>query len=214
MPTVNLQNNYTINGGCHIFKGKQSIAIHWWLMLMFLEKRLIIRFNRGDASALRDIYGLYKDELVSLAAILLRDKIAAEDVVHDVFAGLVQKQTVLKIARNLRGYLFTAVTNRVRQHIRKVTKQRQPSSDVNDEGCNSDGTQPECWLVLDEQKRGLAEALAKLPYEQREVVLLRHYSDFRFKQIAITQKVSVNTVQGRYRYGIDKLRTLLNGERV
>jgi RNA polymerase sigma-70 factor (ECF subfamily) len=44
------------------------------------------------------------------------------------------------------------------------------------------------------------------------VVLLRHFSDFKFKQIAALQNVSINTIQGRYRYGLDKLRSLLNGE--
>jgi RNA polymerase sigma factor (sigma-70 family) len=181
---------------------------------MLLEKRLIIRFNRGDTSALRDIYGLYKDELVSLAAVLLQDKTTAEDVVHDVFAGLVQRQSTLRIAKNLRAYLFTSVTNRVRQHIRRAPRHGASSLDLRDDVRINQGDPPECWLVLDEQKRDLAQALSKLPYEQREVIMLRHFSDFKLKSIAATQKVSVNTVQGRYRYGINKLRSLLNGEHV
>ena len=181
---------------------------------MFLEKRLIMRFNRGDTNALRDIYALYKDELVSLAAVLLRDKMSAEDVVHDVFAGLVQKQAALRIAKNLRAYLFTSVTNRVRQRIRSGEKRGASSLDAREDVRIDEGKPPESWLVLDEQKRDLAQALAKLPYEQREVIMLRHFSDFRLKTIAATQKVSVNTVQGRYRYGMDKLRSLLNGEQV
>ena len=42
--------------------------------------------------------------------------------------------------------------------------------------------------------------------------LLRHYSGLRFKTIADLQETSINTAQGRYRYGMDKLRSLLNGE--
>ena len=183
-------------------------------MPMLREKRLIIRFNRGDPNALRDIYGLYKDDLVSLAAVLLQDRTHAEDMVHDVFAGLVQKQQALRISKNLRAYLFTSVTNRIRQHIRKHDKRGVSSSDVGDEVQVNEEKAPECWLILDEQKRHLTQALAKLPYEQREVIMLRHYSDFRFKRIAAAQNVSVNTVQGRYRYGMDKLRSLLNGEQV
>lgn len=183
-------------------------------MPMFLEKRLIRRFNRGDRGAVRDIYAHYKDDLVSLAAVLLQDKAAAEDVVHDVFAGLVQKQAVLRIAKNLRAYLFMSVTNRIRQHIRRSDRQGVSALSAGADVQPRQEKPPECWLVLDEQKRHLAQALAKLPYEQREVIMLRHFSDFRFKAIALTQKVSVNTVQGRYRYGMDKLRSLLNGEQV
>ncbi|MCD6175518.1 MAG: hypothetical protein J7K65_07125 [Planctomycetes bacterium] len=53
---------------------------------MIQDKRLMMRFNRGDAAALRDIYGLYKDELVTLASALLYNKTAAKDAVHDAFA--------------------------------------------------------------------------------------------------------------------------------
>ena len=179
---------------------------------MLTEKRLIMRFNRGDTDALRDIYGFYKDDLVSLAAVLLQDKTQAEDVVHDVFAGLVQKQAILRISQNLRAYLFTSVTNRVRQHMRKMDRRGASSSEGKNDGQASAAGPPECWLVLDEQKQQLAQALAQLPYEQREVIMLRHFSDLRFKRIAAAQQVSINTVQGRYRYGMDKLRSLLDGE--
>ena len=55
-------------------------------------------------------------------------------------------------------------------------------------------------------------ALEQLPYEQREVVTLRMEADMTFRQIAALQQASINTVQGRYRYGLAKLRSLLNGE--
>ena len=54
--------------------------------------------------------------------------------------------------------------------------------------------------------------MADLPDEQREVVLLRLTADMKFRDIAKLQQVSINTVQGRYRYGLDKLRSVLNGE--
>ena len=54
--------------------------------------------------------------------------------------------------------------------------------------------------------------MAELPYEQREAVLLHLHVGMTFRAIAQTQAVSINTVQGRYRYGLDRLRTLLNGK--
>ena len=82
---------------------------------MLQEKILIIRYNRGDREALREIYTLYKDELVSLASALLHDKTSAEDTVHDLFARLIDRQDKLKITLNLRRYLLTAVVNGARQ---------------------------------------------------------------------------------------------------
>jgi RNA polymerase sigma-70 factor (ECF subfamily) len=54
--------------------------------------------------------------------------------------------------------------------------------------------------------------LAELPYEQREAVVLRLRGGMRFQAIARMQGVSTNTVQGRYRYGLDKLKTILDGK--
>ena len=179
---------------------------------MFLEKQLILRFNRGDTDALRDIYARYKDDLVSLAAALLQDKNAAEDAVHDVFARLVQRQDTLRISQNLRAYLTTSAANMARQHFRK--RQKSPESSLDASGMDRPGKElpPESAMLDGEQKQLLTNALADLPYEQREAVLLRHYSDLTFRKIASAQNVSVNTVLGRYRYGIDKLRSRLNGE--
>lgn len=179
---------------------------------MIQEKRLMMRFNRGDTSALRDIYGLYKDELVTLASALLYDKTAAEDAVQDVFAKLIDRQQTLKITRGLRQYLMTAVANAARQRYRLQKRASEVLSDSEKAPQVESPTLPESAVLADERQRHLAAALSALPYEQREVILLRHYSDLKFKTIASMLNVSINTVQGRYRYGLDKLRSLLNGE--
>ena len=67
-------------------------------------------------------------------------------------------------------------------------------------------------MIFTEQAGRLSEVVAQLPEEQREVVLLRLTADMKFRDIAKLQQVSINTVQGRYRYGLDHLRSMLNGE--
>jgi RNA polymerase sigma-70 factor (ECF subfamily) len=67
-------------------------------------------------------------------------------------------------------------------------------------------------LVYSERCERLSRALAELPYEQREAVLLKVKQDMTLKQIAKLQGVSVSTVHGRYRYGLEKLRALLDSE--
>jgi len=71
---------------------------------------------------------------------------------------------------------------------------------------------PEQWAILNEELLGLSRAMARVPYEQREVVSLYMEGGMTFREIAAIQDVSINTVQGRYRYGMTKLRSLLNGE--
>ena len=58
----------------------------------------------------------------------------------------------------------------------------------------------------------LRAVLERVPLDQREVLLLRTQAGLSFKEIARHQGISSNTARGRYRYGIDKLRSLLNSE--
>jgi len=67
-------------------------------------------------------------------------------------------------------------------------------------------------MIHDEELGRLADALATLPYEQREVIVLHLNGDLTFREIAVVQGMSINTVRSRYRYGIDSLRSMLNGE--
>jgi len=55
----------------------------------------------------------------------------------------------------------------------------------------------------------LTDALARLPLEQRETIVLHLNGGMKFKEIARMQKIPLSTVQGRYRYGLEKLRTIL-----
>jgi len=67
-------------------------------------------------------------------------------------------------------------------------------------------------LVYSERCERLSCALAELPCEQREAVLLKVKQDMTLKKIAKLQGVSVSTAHGRYRYGLEKLRALLDSE--
>jgi RNA polymerase sigma-70 factor (ECF subfamily) len=177
-----------------------------------LEDRLLVRrFNRGDRSVLHRIYDKYKDDLVSLAAALLLDVSAAEDVVHDVFISFLSSVGRFRLTGSLKGYLATCVANRAR-NVNKAARRHHGAAleDVPDVAC--DGPLPEQAAIFDEQSARLSAALLQLPYEQREVLLLRAHSRMRFAAIAKAQGVSINTVQGRYRYAVDKLRSLLDCE--
>jgi RNA polymerase sigma-70 factor (ECF subfamily) len=71
---------------------------------------------------------------------------------------------------------------------------------------------PDQWAVCSEEFDRLRDAVLSLPYEQREVLALRIHGQLTFKDIAAAQKTSIKTVQSRYRYALDKLRVLLDGE--
>jgi RNA polymerase sigma-70 factor (ECF subfamily) len=175
-----------------------------------LEERLLIwQFNRGRPEALREIYERYKLDLVTLATALLADKAEAEDVVHDVFVGFLKSSGKFRLTGSLKGFLATCVANRAR-NWNKVGRRRVIEAGECFEAIAPDRERPDWAAVFEEELQHVARAMAELPYEQREAVLLHLRGGLTFCAIADMQGVSINTVQGRYRYGLEKLKSLLN----
>jgi len=177
-----------------------------------LEDRLLLwKFKCGSRNAFRLIYEKYADDLLTLAANLLNDKAGAEDVVQDVFISFVQSVEKFRLTGSLKGYLAACVANRSRDHIRKNRRQRTVT--VNKaEQTTSNEKSPVQLVICSEELHKLSYAMTELPYEQREAIVLRLHGDLRFRQIARLQNISIKTAQSRYRYGLDKLRSILNGE--
>jgi RNA polymerase sigma-70 factor (ECF subfamily) len=76
----------------------------------------------------------------------------------------------------------------------------------------SQANEPDQSVICGEESRQLNDAIAQLPDEQREVIILHLKGEMKFREIARLQGASISTIQGRYRYGLDKLRSLLDGE--
>jgi RNA polymerase sigma-70 factor (ECF subfamily) len=178
---------------------------------MIEDKLLIWKFKRGSTEALCRIYEKYKDNLLKLASALLNDTAAAEDIVQDCFVSFAQSSQRLKINGNLKSYLAMSVANRTRNWYR--ARKRQETASLDEAGSIvSNCKRPEQWIIYNEDLFRLNGALSQLSYEQREVISLHLQGEMKFKAIAELQGVSINTVQSRYRYGLDKLRSILNSE--
>jgi RNA polymerase sigma factor (sigma-70 family) len=178
---------------------------------MIEDRFLIWKFKRGSQDALRRIYEKYRHDLLKLAISLVSDVNAAEDVVQDVFVAFAQMGRRIRPTGNLRKYLVTCVANRIRN--RKRDQARHETSGIDEaERVVCVGKRPEQWAILNEELQVLSRAMAEIPYEQREVIGLYMEGDLTFRQIAEIQDASINTVQGRYRYGMNRLRSLMNGE--
>ena len=178
---------------------------------MLEDERLISELHHGDKQALRQIYLKYKDNLLTIAASLLHDADTAEDVLHDVFVSFAASAGNIELRVNLRNYLIASIANRVRDIYRK---KKHPTVGLEQAGqINSDTGNPVQSAIFGEDFRLLTDALFRLPFEQRETIVLHIKGGMKFREIARMQGITTSTVQGRYRYGISKLRTVLNGER-
>ncbi len=177
---------------------------------MLEDKLLVLKFKRGSADALQRIYEKYKNDLLALAIALSRDRATAEDVLHDVFVSFAQYADKLQLRTSLKSYLSRCIANRVRNLSREKPQRTMQLNQTETIGSDCDG--PEQLAITAEQSERIEKAMAELPYQQREVIILHFHGGMRFKAIAKSQDVSINTIQSRYRYGLDKLRSLLNGK--
>jgi RNA polymerase sigma factor (sigma-70 family) len=177
---------------------------------MIEDELLKWRFKHGSKDALQRIYEKYLDHLLTLAMALLNDVGRAEDVVHDVFVSFAGSAKDFKLGGNLKSYLTTCVINRARDRIR--ANRRGPVQLDAAESVSSNLNGPDHAIICSEEAHRLNQAIAQLPDEQRQVIVLRLKGEMTFSQIAKLHNVSVNTIQGRYRYGLNKLRSVLNGE--
>jgi RNA polymerase sigma-70 factor (ECF subfamily) len=177
---------------------------------MLEDKKLIHRFNQRDTDAMRTIYQKYKDDLLGLAFALLNDKTLAHDVLHDVFVSFATSAGSFKLTGSLKSYLATCTANRARDKNRTLCRAAAAIETAEDMIATS--ADPPQYVIQSEQSQQMTELLAQLPYDQREIIILHLHHDLKFRQIAKLQKVSINTIQSRYRYGINKLKANLTNE--
>ncbi len=177
---------------------------------MLEDKLLIWKFKCGSNEALCRIYRKYSDYLLALAAALLEDVNAAEDVLHDVFCRFIESREKLKLAGSLKSYLSTCVVNLARDKLR--ARKLQPCELGEEAAMALDTNKPEHYAIFREEARSLNYAIAQLAYEQQEVIMLHLRGGMKFREIAGLQGISINTVKSRYRYGLEKLWATLSDE--
>lgn len=169
------------------------------------DRQLLMALHHGEAAALRQIYLKYKDDLLTIARSLVYDIHTAEDCLQDVFVSLASDRC--RIRSNLKGYLLSSVVNRARDYLRR--RAAHSNCKVNIRARRFDTAGPIDIVAQDVQMKAVLGALEMLSCEQREVIVLHLQGDMKFREIAAMLDMSVNSVQSRYRYGIEKLRQFL-----
>jgi RNA polymerase sigma-70 factor (ECF subfamily) len=176
-----------------------------------LEDRLLVwKAKSGDADGLRGIYEKYKDDLLSIAFALLHNAADAEDILHEVFVNFAKGINEFELYGSLRKYLIKCMISRIHDRWRsKLYEVRELERGVD---LASPQKRPEEEAMEAEEAERMTAALARLPFQQREVVVLHLLGDMKFREIATMQDVSINTAQSRYRYGLEKLKAVLESE--
>jgi RNA polymerase sigma-70 factor (ECF subfamily) len=178
------------------------------------DTQLIRSFQNGNTTALEELINRYKDKIYSSILFLVKDKYLAEDLFQDVF---------IKVIDTLRNNRYTEegkflpwalriAHNLCVDHFRKV--KRAPSIKTSDnrdifEVINVFEDSADTTMMQGQSHNRIRVMLEMLPEEQREVIVLRHFADMSFKDIARITDCSINTALGRMRYGLINLRKLM-----
>jgi RNA polymerase sigma factor (sigma-70 family) len=183
------------------------------------DQQIVQMYMNGDANALSTLVTRYKDKIFTSIYLLVKDKYLAEDIFQDVF---------IRVIDTLRGGRYTdegkflpwamrIAHNLCVDHFRKV--KRNPTIKTSDdrdifEVLNFSEAGIDHRIMNEQTSDKVRRMIDLLPEDQREVIILRHYADLSFKEIADLTKCSINTALGRMRYGLLNLRKMMTEKQI
>ncbi|MBK6379622.1 MAG: sigma-70 family RNA polymerase sigma factor [Chitinophagaceae bacterium] len=178
------------------------------------ENELIQLYLNGDSHAFSFLVKRNTTKIFTPIYILVKDSYLAEDILQEVFIRIIKSlkngayvengkfsQWAIRIAHNL-----------CMDHFRKV--KRNPTITTNDnfdifDVYNFSEPAADVKLMQVENYDSIKKAIDKLPQDQREILILRHYADLSFREIAVLSGISINTALGRMRYALINIRKML-----
>ena len=178
------------------------------------DTELIRAFQDGDAAAFETLIYRYKDKVFSSILFFVKDSYLAEDLFQDVFIKIID---TLKNKRYTEEGKFLPWALRISHNLcvdyfRKV--KRTPAIRTSDNKDIFEILQiaeegPDSKIMQGQSHERVRKMLDLLPEEQREIIVLRHFANMSFKEIALITNCSINTALGRMRYGLINLRKMM-----
>ncbi len=177
---------------------------------------LINQYISGDDSAFETLLLKHKNKVFTSIYVIVKDQDLADDIFQDTFIKVLNKLKSDKYQDEGKflPWVLRIAHNMCMDHFRKNQKEKivandNPEYDILD-SISAEDTGKEDQIIEDESQIDIAKYLDLLPDEQREVVVLRHYYDYSFKDIADMTGTNLNTALGRMRYALINLRKLIN----
>ena len=188
------------------------------------DQKLISIYLDGNISSLEILIKRHKDRIYSFIISKVRNPALAEDIFQDAFFKVIK--SLQKGKYNEEGkflpWVMRIAHNLVIDHFRKAKRMPITSNlksydddffDIFDVISSGDQNS-ELAIMEEEQHEQLRKIVKELPEEQRQVLVMRHYEELSFKEIAEKTGVSINTCLGRMRYALINLRKILEEYRI
>jgi RNA polymerase sigma-70 factor (ECF subfamily) len=183
------------------------------------DTQLVHAFQEGNGQALEILLNRYKDKIFTSINFLVKDKYLAEDLFQDVFIKIID--TLRSKRYNDEGkFLSWALRishNLCVDHFRKIN--RTPAIKTSDDHdifdlLNLSEEGADTTIMQGQSYDRVRRLVDMLPQEQREVIVLRHFADLSFKEIAEKCNCSINTALGRMRYGLINIRKMMTEKQI
>lgn len=178
------------------------------------EHQLIELYLNGDSHAFSFLVNRNKAKIFTSIYMLVKDEYLAEDIFQEVFIKIVESLKKGAYVENGK-FLSWAVRiahNLCMDHFRKVkrTPTIKTSDDINIfEQYNFAEPSADIRMLELERDNSIKKAIDKLPEDQREMIILRHFANLSFREIAQMTNISINTALGRMRYALINIRKML-----
>lgn len=185
------------------------------MLQMMEDKELVRMYLKGNHASFEVLLSRHKRKVFSYIYMLVKDRATAEDIFQDVFIKVIHTLQAGKY--NEEGKFLPWVMrishNLIIDHFRREKK--MPGIKTQDEDFDIfkliriPEQSAEDKMIREQNVNLVRELIKKLPKEQKEVLILRHYADLSFNDIAEQTGVSINTALGRMRYALINLRKLM-----
>ncbi len=179
------------------------------------DQELVQAYIKGDAAAIEILINRHRSKVYTYILLTIKNQPLAEDLFQETFIKVIQSLRGGKYRDNGRflSWVIRIAHNLIIDHFRKEKQMNSVSNDdsevdlFNSKKLSDENIEE---LIVNSQiKAEIRSLINELPDDQREVVLLRHYGNLSFKEIADQTDVSINTALGRMRYALINLRKLI-----
>ena len=176
------------------------------------DYELVNLYVKGKQSSMEVLINRHKKKIYTYIVLIVKDSHTADDIFQDTFIKVIKslRQNKYNEEGRFLSWVMRIAHNLIIDHFRKAKNQKTYSNDSNgiDIFNNSQFADKtvEDTMVNDQIENDLKSLVDRLPDEQREVIILRHYAGMSFKEIAEATDVSINTALGRMRYALINLR--------
>lgn len=171
------------------------------------ERELLALISKGDGSAFRELYELYRERIYAVSRKMTQSDDVASDIVQDVFLNIWKNRDGLAIIENPSSYLFTAVYRRVYQHYRKLALERkfqQATQKIERVENTTEET-----VLAHESRNMLSMAVSQLPPQQQMVFKLSKEEGYSREDVAEYLNISPNTVKNHLAKALKFVQTYL-----